>query len=259
MAQVFVLMTKKTSVTQLMDKLKIDLLAYSHKKHYLCTQVIKRNSSVQILYLSKCFELFQNSLARLSQDLKQRRYCLNSSATNPHFHANCNSGMIRAQWMRFSELWKTRVGVEISRQAWRAVSTFLGSLQHDTGRTNVIKMTHLGGSINVNAQVYQEHAMLRYEPHQNNRLPHSLPGLPGAWRCSKTCGEVCKGAVPRPMLDSPPATAALFPSSKKNPWWLYLLVQNSVRPSRLSMWHSFCCPHSHWASRSYLQDSPTAV
>ncbi len=49
--------------------------------------------------------------------------------------------------------------MEISRQAWKAVSTFLGSLQHDAGRTNVIKMTHLGGSINVNPQVYPEHAM----------------------------------------------------------------------------------------------------
>ncbi len=61
--------------------------------------------------------------------------------------------------MRFSELLKTRVGVEISRQAWKAVSTFLGSLQHIAGRTKVIKMTHLGGSINVNVHVYKEHAM----------------------------------------------------------------------------------------------------
>ncbi len=39
--------------------------------------------------------------------------------------------------------------------------------------------------------------------------PISLPGLPGVFRmCSNTCSEVCKGAAPCPIWDSPPAAAA---------------------------------------------------
>ncbi len=83
-------------------------------------------------------------------------------------------------------------------------------------------------------------------------LPHSLLGLPGVRKYSNTWGEVCKGAAPRPTWDSPP-------SPWKNPWWPYLHVQNNARPSRHSVRRSFCCPHPHLASRSFFQDSPTAV
>ncbi len=40
----------------------------------------------------------------------------------------------------------------------------------------------------------------------------ALPGLPGARKCSKIRGEVCKAVAPRPIRDSPPAVAAIFPS-----------------------------------------------
>ncbi len=43
-------------------------------------------------------------------------------------------------------------------------------------------------------------------------VPHYLPELPCARICSKTGGEVCKEAAPRPIWDSHPAAAALFPS-----------------------------------------------
>ncbi len=42
--------------------------------------------------------------------------------------------------------------------------------------------------------------------------PHSLPGLPGARKCSKTRSEVCKGVAPCSIRDSPPAAAIIFPN-----------------------------------------------
>ncbi len=55
-------------------------------------------------------------------------------------------------------------------------------------------------------------------------LPLSLPRLPGARTCSKSCGQVCKRAAPRPIWGSSPAAAALFRSPKKNQWWPYLYL-----------------------------------
>ncbi len=87
-------------------------------------------------------------------------------------------------------------------------------------------------------------------------LPHSLPGLPGARKCSKLAVKYVKGL--RHVLNETALQRLRLFSVVGRRIRVDLICIYKVMHG-LSMRRSFCCPHPHWTSKSYFQDSPAAV